>query len=352
MTKKRYLFYISQNYSYAILRPLQKIIQERGDEASWLLVGNEVSDKFLKPTEHQLMTIEEAIEWQPQAVFVPGNVVPRFIPGVKVGVFHGFDTGKGDSITRSSHFSIRHCFDLYCTQGPDFTLPFQRLAKKHGTFKVVETGWSTLDPLFSGNDTQSAADKVDNRPVVLFCSTFSTLFSCAPLIFDQIKAMSKKGNWRWLVQFHPKMNKEIVEKYKALANENLTFVETDNVIPLLKEADVMLCDTSSVLIMFLLQGKPVVTFKNKSKKPHLINVNEVDEIEPALERALSNPKALREEIDSYCNRIHPMRDGHSAERVLAAADDLIENGLIGLKRKPLNLLRRFKMRRSLNYWKF
>ena len=60
------------------------------------------------------------------------------------------------------------------------------------------------------------------------------------------------------------MDKRIVDKYKSIQSENLQFVETDNVIPLLKAADVMLCDTSSVLIMFLLQGKPVVTFRNQS----------------------------------------------------------------------------------------
>ena len=48
------------------------------------------------------------------------------------------------------------------------------------------------------------------------------------------------------MQFHPKMPTEWVTKYKALSNQNLTFIETDNVVPLLKVADVMLCDTSSV----------------------------------------------------------------------------------------------------------
>ena len=349
---KRYLFYIAQNYSYAMLRPLQQVILARGDEVSWFLEGKEVDGAFLKPSEIQLLSIDDVKAWQPDAVFVPGNVVPSFIPGVKVGVFHGFNAGKMNHKGREDHFEIRDCFDLYCTQGPATTLPFIRLAEKFGTFKVAETGWPTLDPMFTDNVDNPYKRDGDNRPTVLFCSTFSRSLSCAPVVFEQIKAMSQQGNWRWLVQFHPKMSKEIVERYKSLENENLTFVETDNVLPLLQAADVMLCDTSSILIMFLLQGKPVVTFNNHTHRTHLVNVEQLEDIQPALEKVLTRPPELMAEIERYCDEIHPYRDGHSSERVLAATDKLIENGIADLKPKPLNLLRHLKMRRKLGYWKW
>ncbi|ABV85443.1 CDP-glycerol--glycerophosphate glycerophosphotransferase [Shewanella pealeana] len=345
---KRYLLYIAQNYSYAILRPLQQAIQARGDEACWFLEGCEVNPAFLRPTEKRLLTIAEVKAWKPDAVLVPGNMVPDFIPGIKVGVFHGFNSGKRN---QRGHFQIRNCFDLYCTQGPATTLPFEDLADKSGTFKVAETGWPTLDPMYKGELDLAYDVEGDNRPVVLFCSTFSHRLSCAPIVYDKIKALSEQGNWRWLVQFHPKMSKEIVDKYKALQSDNLTFVETDNVLPLLQAADVMLCDTSSVLIMFLLQGKPVVTFKNNTSWSHLVNVEQLDEIEPALKEALRRPPELMARIEAYCDDIHPFRDGLSSERVLAATDDLLENGTAGLKRKPLNLLRHLKMRRKLGYWR-
>ncbi|WP_220769425.1 CDP-glycerol glycerophosphotransferase family protein [Shewanella sp. MBTL60-007] len=345
---KRYLLYIAQNYSYAILRPLQQAIQARGDEACWFLEGDEVNPDFLKMEEKRLLTIEEVRAWKPDAVFVPGNVVPDFIPGVKVGVFHGFNSGKRN---QRGHFQIRNCFDLYCTQGPATTLPFEALADKLGTFKVVETGWPTLDPMYKGELESTYEIEGDDRPVVLFCSTFSHRLSCAPIVYDKIKALSEKGNWRWLVQFHPKMSQDIVDKYKALESDNLTFIETDNVLPLLKTADVMLCDTSSVLIMFLLQGKPVVTFKNNTSWSHLVNVEELDEIEPALTKALNRPPELMAKIADYCDDIHPFRDGLSSERVLVATDELIENGITDLKPKPMNLLRHIKMRRKLGYWR-
>jgi len=183
--KRRYLFYIAQNYSYAMLRPLQQVILERGDEVSWFLEGNEVDPKFLKTDELRLQSIDAVKAWKPDAVFVPGNVVPRFIPGVKVGVFHGFNAGKMNLKGREDHFEIRDCFDLYCTQGPATTLPFLKLEKKFGTFTVVETGWPALDPLFLENKDNPYIKADDPRPVVLFCSTFSPqVVACKGSLFS------------------------------------------------------------------------------------------------------------------------------------------------------------------------
>ncbi len=343
--------YIAQNYSYAILRPLQKAILEAEGEVRWFLEGSQVDGSFLTENETRLNSIEEVKDWNPDAVFVPGNTVPNFIPGVKVGVFHGFNSGKLNRRGREDHWEIRGCFDMYCTQGPQTTGPFLELEKQHGHFTVKETGWPMLDPLFEINSSNPYTSREDARPTVLMCSTFSRNLTCAPHLFEEVKRMSESGKWRWLVQFHPKMAPEIVDMYKSLEGENLTFIETDNVIPLLQAADVMLCDTSSVLLMFLLQRKPVVTFKNQSPKPHLFNIESKDEVESALATALSKPKELMDSVEAYCQFIHPYDDGASSQRVLAAANVLIDSGTACLKKKPLNLLRKYKMRKTLGYWK-
>lgn len=351
MKKKRYLMYIAQNYSYAILRPLQAVIRAQGGEVCWFLEGKEVNSKFLKDDEQRLLSIDAIREWKPDAVFVPANLVPNFIPGLKVAVFHGFAAGKLNRRGRLDHFEIRGCFDLYCTQGPNTTQPFEALARQHGYFSVKETGWPLLDPLFAPTENNPYIDIADTRKTLLMCSTFSRNLSCAPHLHSLITQLAVKGNWRILVQFHPKMPIEIVNKYKSINSKNLTFVETDNVIPLLQAADVMLCDTSSILEIFLLLRKPVVTFRNKTNAPHLLNVDSETEVESAIELALTHPPELMADIESYCQQLHPYQDGQSSERVLAATNALLDGGGKHKKSKPLNLLRMFKLRKKLGYWK-
>lgn len=350
MATKRYLFYISQNYSYAVLRPLQAAILSRGDQVGWFLEGNEVCANYLTVKEVHLKTITDVKAYQAGAVFVPGNVVPNFIPGIKVGVFHGFNAGKLNRRGLEDHFNIRGCFDLYCTQGPNTTLPFIELAKQHGTFSVKQTGWPALDPLFDYVKPDALLDQ-KAKPVILMCSTFSRALTCAPHLFDTVKQLSMTGKWQWLIQFHPKMPKEIVAQYKSIESEHLAFVETDNVIPLLQQADLMVCDTSSVLMMFLMLNKPVVTFNNISPKNYMVNITNKEKLAESIEYGLSYPAELRERVEAFIEDTHPDIDGLSSMRVLAAVDELLSGKNLPSKPKPFNLLRRFKMRKKLKYWK-
>lgn len=345
---KKYLFYVAQNYSFAMLRPLQDEIHRRGGEVAWFLEPN-VNADYLRDDEQQLTSVTAMQGFNPFAVFVPGNVVPSFIPGLKVTVFHGFDAGKLDWRGNNTHYIYRGCFDLACSYGSNMTANFQKMADKHQTFKVLDTGWPALDPLFTPTVAENPYIKpADKRPVVLFCSTFSPRFSCAPHIIKAIKKLSETGEWRWQVQFHPKMDPAVVEQYKALESDNLTFIETDNIVPMLQSADVMLCDTSSILSMFLLQRKPVVTFKGNMQGEHIINISDEAEIESALRHALTQPESLMTAIDDYINYIHAFTDGNSSARVLDAVDEF---NFDNLKKKPLNLFRQFKLRKKLKYWK-
>jgi CDP-glycerol glycerophosphotransferase (TagB/SpsB family) len=113
----------------------------------------------------------------------------------------------------------------------------------------------------------------------------------------------------------------------------------------------MLCDTSSVLLMFIVQRKPVVTFCNNAPDKHLLNVTDPNKLEDAIDLAFTYPKTLMQNIESYCQQLHPYTDGKSSERVVAATNEFLLSD-DKLKPKPFNIIRQFKTRKNLNYWKW
>jgi CDP-glycerol glycerophosphotransferase (TagB/SpsB family) len=341
---KKYLLYGSERYALAILRPLQDAIQRRGGEAAWFFDGPGAADLV---EGERLLDVRGVRDWKPDAVLTPGNHLPHFFPGVKVEVFHGFDAGK------PRHIYIRGFFDLYCTTGPRDTAQFQALADELGHFSVAETGWPKLDPMFKRDALREIAGPlppVREPPVILYHSTFSPSWSAAETLYEEVKRLSRDGRWKWIVTFHPKMPAETVARYKALQNEHLRFAEDDNILDLFPQVDMMCSDTSSALSEFLLTGKPVVTFRNRRPGPQLIDIDQADQFEPAIERALSRPPELMQAIAEFGQAIHPDRDGRSSERVLDAIDAFIAAGGRNRRPKPANLWRKLKLRRRIGYW--
>lgn len=342
---RRHLLLGNLPYALPILRPLQAAIRARGDEAAWFFHGD--GAQYLGTGETLLPDAAAVLRFKPDAVFIPGNWVPHFFPGIKVRVGHGFAVpGK------ENNFSIRGLFDIYCTLGQYDTPEFTRLAARMGHFKTIETGWPKLDPLF--DPAVAPLEVIRDRPVVLYASTFTQRLTSAPHLLDSIRTLSRSGRWRWLVTLHPKHRQEVIAQWRSLEGEFLRYVETEDVIPFLKAGDAMVCDTSSILMEFLSQVRPVVTFRNGGTvpAPHLINVTEADQLESAIERALSRPPELMAHVRRYAQAIHAQQDGRSSERILDVVERFItENGRAALRPKPLNLWRKLQMRRRLNYWR-
>ena len=166
-----------------------------------------------------------------------------------------------------------------------------------------------------------------------------------------MKRLSRSGEWRWIVTFHPKMNPDTVAKFRALENDYLRFADDDNILDLFPQVDIMCSDTSSALSEFLLTGKPVVTFRNRRPGPQLIDIDNPADFEPAIQRALSRPPELMAAIRQFADRTHPHRDGRSSERTLDAVSQLLaEDGVARLKRRPADPWRKLKLRHRLRYW--
>ncbi|PTX42366.1 UDP-N-acetylglucosamine 2-epimerase [Christiangramia gaetbulicola] len=342
--KYRFLIYINHTYGLPIGLPIQEQAQKMGFSLKWFS-GMEEPKKYFPENGNLIKTVEEAIDYDPHFVLAITDTVPDFFPGLKVQIFHGFPANKRKG---TDQFVIRGFFDLYCTQGPSSTGPFKKQQEKYKSFEVIETGWSKMDPLFPLEPTNN------EKPVILISSTFTRYYSLAlrDEVVKEIERLSKTGKYQFIATLHPKLDRETVKKFKALENENFTFHDTTDLIPLFKKADIMFSDTTSAIIEFLIQRKPVVTFKNNMPGPYLIDIENVADIESSFDLALSRPEDLISEIEKFAKFSHPYSDGNSSERVIKACIDFLHSDKSHLKKKPLNLIRRYKIRKQLNYFTF
>lgn len=339
----KFLIYISYSYAIPIGKPLEAELLKRGLLVKWFCDLGTI--KELEQNEHILNSIEDVLDYKPHITLAITDKVPDFINTLKVQVFHGFNAEKRSF--KKDHFRIRGLFDLYCTQGSSTTSIFNLQKEKYKTFEVIETGWSKVDPLFP-----IEKKNIGNPPVVFIASTFTPRLSLAynNEVYEEIKRLSNSGTYNFIMVLHPKIPVEIAKKWTELNGDFFTFFNTTNLIPLFKKSDIMFSDTTSAIQEFMLQEKPVVTFNHHIPKPHLINVIKASEIAPALKKALGHPKDIIQLIHDYNQELHPYTDGKSSSRIIDASISFLHKDKSYLKKKPLNLMRKYKIRKQLKYF--
>ncbi len=339
--RPKFLLYLSYPYGITILKPLEKVLLERKYEVAWFLEMPQVKD-LMDEKEHILTKPEEVFQYKPSITLAASNEVPHFFPGMKVQVFHGFNASKRKK--NVGHFRIRGLFDLYCTHGPSTTKRFKKLEKKMEHFKVIETGWPKMDNLFPLEISRNEI------ATVLFASTFTKNLSLAHVdeIYDEIQRLISINKYQWIFTLHDKMDPLIVDKYKSLAEKhNFPFIQSPTTLDHLIKADILLTDTSSIINEFIQMEKPVVSYRNARPKKHLINIQEVNELEEALDFGLSYPQKLLKSIKKFNKKEHPYRDGKSGERIIDAVVDFHnEMGVCNLKRKPFNFVRKYMINKK------
>lgn len=343
----KFLLFVSQAYSFDIMRPLQTEIRARGYQCAWFITEEVINDKDVQKSqagELVLETIQAVMDYKPDAVYSPSNIVYDFFPGVKVQIFHGITAKRDDG--GKCHLKVRGFFDLYCTPNSFATIPLLKEQEERKFFKVVETGWPKFDAI-----TTKDQSKKQTQKVILYAPTFSRKLTSTITLYDEIKRLTQTKDWKWHCTLHPKVEKETVQKYRNIASENFIFHEAGNTIPLIKEADVMLCDSSSIIAEFLALEKPVVTFNNVTPGPHLINFTKAKDLEKNIAKSFEANTGYYNSIKAYNNNIHPYNDGLCSKRVIDATLDFLENDYGKMpKKKPLNLLRKYKVRKSAHYY--
>lgn len=340
-----YLLLASELYSLPVLRPVAAAALAAGHRVGWLC--DDAVAPRLHADEPRIASPAALRAFAANATFATVHRIPPQLPGKQVQLFHGLNIDKRDDAGRG-HFRIRGLFDLYCTHGPATTPRFAELAREHGDFAVAETGWPKLDPLFAPSPAADALRAAaGGRPVAMVASTFTESLSAAPALLTVLPRLIARGDRYWLLTLHPKCPPELFAAYRALAGEHARFLEAPDLLDMLRATDVLVCDTSSVIEECLLLDKPVVTLRTRRSRPSLLDVQTPEEIDAAIDVALSRPLALMRAIREYIAQVHPARDGHSAQRVIEATERLLAGGFGPLRPRRHSLWRRLKARATM-----
>lgn len=335
------LLFCENKYALDILYPLYEESIRQQHEVLWYIHAPKITKFDWENEVNWTSSIQACYDFNPSAIFVPGNIVPYYLPGVKIQVFHGYAAEKKD------HWIIRHYFDLYLTQGPYFTSKFKQLATQHKDIEVCETGWTKQDWIkkhlhdFDGLRTKYL-DKARCKEIILYAPTFSPKLTSLPAIKQGLlDTLEKRKRTLLLIKLHPLTKQEWIEEYKQLAtnNKRIFFVEDSNVTPYQLISDIMISDTSSTVYEFLLLDKPVITLGTIAKDIYWTNIKDPSVLPKAIEKAIHDPQAIQRR-QWIVNNYDPHMDGHCCKRMLESVNNYIrQNGTPSIRH--INLWRRY-----------
>jgi CDP-glycerol glycerophosphotransferase (TagB/SpsB family) len=337
------VLFCENRYAVDILQPLQTECDRQGSHVVlWYVHTKKIKNFPLADEVKWTDSIQEIYDFKPEAIFVPGNIVPYYLPGVKIQVFHGYAAEKKD------HWVIRRYFDTYFTQGPYFTSHFEALAKQYGDFEVRETGWTKQDWIKEhlhdfDAEKQSLLDKYGKKRIAIYAPTFSPKLTSLPFLKKPLEQLlAKEQDLLLIMKFHPLTAQQWTDEYRAWAKDrtDAVYVEAgENVTKYQMMSDIMISDTSSAVYEFLLLNRPVVTLRTIAKDIYWENITDADQLVAAVERAFYDEGSIAKRrwiIDNY----DPHLDGKCCARMLQQAQDYISRHGVPEKRK-LNIWRKY-----------
>ena len=331
--------FCEHKYAVDILKPIQVASdKEGGNDILWFVDSRHIPDFPLKDEVKYTNSMQELYDFSPEATFCPGNIMPYYLPGVKIEIFHGYAAEKKD------HWVIRRYFDTYFTQGPFFTKGFERLAKRYKDFEVLETGWPRQDWIYANLHTFDSEKaeylkRYGKSKVVLYAPTFSPSLTSLPYMKESMRKFAQEEDVVVLFKFHPLTAQKYIDEYKQLAEEveNIVWIDDFTVTKYMLMSDVMVSDTSSTIYEFLLLDKPVITLRAVAKEKYWRDMKSPDELSEAYHDVMTDDKYTdlrRWVIENY----DPHLDGKVGERMLEGARDYISRHGVPKYRK-LNLWR-------------
>jgi len=341
------VLFCEQKYTITMVEPIyEEAINEGIHEVLWYIHKPNIPQFNLDVP--WTNNINDLYKFSPDVIFVPCNVVPYDLPGVKIQISHGYECGE------KRYFRIRDYFDLYLTQGPYFTEGYKKSLKNRRKADVVETGWSRRDSILRDlnkyDDYKEELLRVHGKKkIVLYAPTFPPSITSLPYMHEGIQRfVEEREDVLLILKFHPLTDPKWMKDYENIANSNtnIIWMADVDINKFLIISDVMISDSSSVVFEFLLLNKPVITYKNASQVKYWRDITDPLKLTEAFEKEIT----LNEFVEKRNEAIQffdPYFDGKSCRRMLDAAKKYIDENGVPQKRE----LGYFRRKKSLKRFK-
>jgi glycosyltransferase involved in cell wall biosynthesis len=347
----RILFYFFKNVHIPVLLPVfHEMRRQGGYEIAFFVHGHDRQIRAgLEAQELEILQqygvpiLDNAQEWNADVSLMADNVAFHlFGCGKIVNVGHGL-LSKGQYFTDTDMIHRENLEDLLCVPGPYHK---QRLSESGRVFiPVVATGFPKLDRLFDANgpsreELMRSLNLDPAKRTILFAPTFNMTLSSIPILWMRVAELADENTYL-LIKLHSSSLPEFKSAYRELAekHKNVIYAEDPDITNLLRLADVMLSDVSSVFMEFMALDKPVVLFDNPNQSTYRhydprdieyawrdvgVRASTLDEVKEGVRRGFENPGEFSEKRRAYAEQLLANRDGSAAGNVIQAIHDLLD----------------------------
>ena len=323
---RRVALFLEQQYHYHVQKPILDAARGRFD----VLMT------------HDLRTL---LEFDPQVVVVSSSQsasLRSYLPrALFVWTRHGL-------ISKTTTHSGARGSDFAClTSEASREWYVRNYARPRRDFWI--TGFVQMDPLFQAETLPLPFDLPAGRPVVVYAPTWTPELASPEMFGDRLVDLVRGEcpEAVLIIKPHPvsfSHSPEWIRTWRRLAAENEAVILADdpalNIVPVLKAADVLLGDVSSVLFQFLALDRPLVLVNNPQRfqsnycdrngiewrwRDMGTQVDRIEDVPRAIADAVSKPDAQSVQRNRYRLELFgDLTDGGAGERIvehIAALDD-------------------------------
>jgi len=273
--------YCGESMDYIILREVCKYLPSMPFLAKNMQVARYLQSQDVKVK--RLPVFPQAVMMARHAAFkFPEKRIRKV--GFRHGAYHFKKFIKAESY---------NAFDIYFMSSEDDN----REAQKAGIHSGVPIGFPKLDPAFDGTWTAEklaafADGKLDPlKKTILFSATWDMSgMSAVDKWYKKINNYSERFNI--IVTLHPFTANRF--KQPLMQNKRIHYISTPDILPYLLLADVMVGDSSSILVEFCALDKPIITFK---VPPAQRTVPRITELIASFSHQIDDSEALESAID-------------------------------------------------------